>query len=106
MESFNYDHEKPSKTLAKSDADVDTEAYTSRQQSLALKQHWSAYFTILAAAFGLISDGCKRPASSFSLILLLIFECTDQNNLMTMANVRTQACLIVDAYLNIKIPSP
>jgi len=67
MESPDYDdHEKPSKTLAKSDVDAD--AYTSKQQRLALKQHWSAYFTILAAAFGLISDGY-------------------QNNLMTMANV-------------------
>jgi hypothetical protein len=56
----DYDHEKPTKTstLAKSDH-VDAEAYTSKQQRLALKQHWSAYFTILAAAFGLISDGCK-----------------------------------------------
>ena len=59
MESPDYDHEKPSKTLEKPESDVDTDAYTSKQQRLALKQHWSAYFTILAAAFGLISDGCK-----------------------------------------------
>jgi hypothetical protein len=64
MESPDYDHEKPSKTLAKSDVDADA-AYTSRQQRLALKQHWSAYFTILAAAFGLISDGCKCRRIAF-----------------------------------------
>lgn len=63
MESPDYDHEKPSKILARSD--VDAEAYTSKQRRLALKQHWSAYFTILAAAFGLISDGCKCSRVAF-----------------------------------------
>jgi hypothetical protein len=57
MEFPDYDHEKPSTTLPKSD--VDTDAYTAKQQ------HWSAYFTILAAAFGLISDGCKCSRIAF-----------------------------------------
>ncbi|KAF8807506.1 MFS Git1p-related glycerophosphoinositol permease [Phlegmacium glaucopus] len=70
MESLDYDNEKPSqpKDLSKSDVDAEVASYSSAQQRLALKQHWSAYFTILAAGFGLISDGY-------------------QNNLMTMANV-------------------
>ena len=61
MESADYKHEKPSqpKDLSKSDVDAETASYSSEQRRLALKQQWSAYFTILAAAFGLISDGCK-----------------------------------------------
>jgi len=35
-------------------ADLRTEAHT-----LTTKENLSAYFTIAAAAFGLISDGCK-----------------------------------------------
>lgn len=71
-----YDHEKPSnlKTLPKSDVDAETTSYSSEQQRLALKQHWSAYFTILAAAFGLISDGCKCSWVTLSYFCL-IFEC-------------------------------
>ena len=64
MKSPDYDREKPSKTLPTSD--VDAEAYTYKQQRLARKQNWSAYFTILAAAFGLISDGCKYSRVAFS----------------------------------------
>lgn len=101
MESPDYDHEKPTKTLANSD--VDAEAHTSKQQRLALKQHWSAYFTILAAAFGLISDGCKCSRVLAFVILPSYFLNVDQNNLMTMANVR--ACAACTRCLS-KFPSP
>jgi hypothetical protein len=51
------------------------------------KEKLSAYFTIAAAALGLISDGCMKiifiviPTNATAFTV-------DQNNLMTMANVR------------------
>ena len=75
-----------------------------QESGLSRKARLSAYFTIAAAAFGLISDGCEYSLSLFRLILycprparccmsmtmkpLLITSVdTDQNNLMTMTNV-------------------
>ncbi|PPQ64447.1 hypothetical protein CVT26_002154 [Gymnopilus dilepis] len=60
-------------------------SYSSETKALSRKQLLSPYFTIAAAAFGLISDGCKQ-------FQCIPFELTtkpsaDQNNLMTMANV-------------------
>lgn len=61
-------------------------SYSSETKALSRKQLLSPYFTIAAAAFGLISDGCKQ-------FQCIPFELTtkpsaDQNNLMTMANVK------------------
>ena len=48
----------------------------------------SAYMTIAAAAFGLISDGCTSKLCTFVLRSDLLYFCNaDQNNLMTMSNV-------------------
>jgi hypothetical protein len=35
------------------------------KQTTTTKEKISAYFTIAAAAFGLISDGCKLPCGSY-----------------------------------------
>lgn len=59
--------------------------------TLSRKSQLSPYFTIAAAAFGLISDGCE-----IYTFVSFVCKCThfssifqDQNNLMTMANVGT-----------------
>lgn len=53
------------------------------------KEKLSAYFTIAAAALGLISDGCKKISAILIAIPTNATAFTvDQNNLMTMANVR------------------
>ena len=54
-------------------------------KAVSRKERLSAYFTIAAAAFGLISDGCKSSLSRIEFSLLR--KCSDQNNLMTMSNV-------------------
>lgn len=50
------------------------------------KESLSAWFTILASGFGLISDGCnfifRAPAENHLNSIV-----SDQNNLMTMSNV-------------------
>jgi hypothetical protein len=35
------------------------------KQAITAREKLSAYFTIAAAAFGLISDGCKLPSESY-----------------------------------------
>jgi hypothetical protein len=40
------------------------------KQVTTTKEKISAYFTIAAAAFGLISDGCKSPHTSYNLPVL------------------------------------
>jgi hypothetical protein len=61
------------------------------KQVTTTKEKISAYFTIAAAAFGLISDGCKSPHASHKQINDILktndVNDQDQNNLMTMANV-------------------
>lgn len=61
--------------------------YTGMKMAQSRKQRLSPYFTIAAAAFGLISDGCESKTSR--LVIRKSFQqCSlDQNNLMTMANV-------------------
>lgn len=52
------------------------------------KERLSAYFTILASAFGLISDGCEFLVAFLSINNLITSSFVpDQNNLMTMSNV-------------------
>lgn len=40
------------------------------KQAITTKEKISAYFTIAAAAFGLISDGCKLPYGSLRCAVL------------------------------------
>jgi hypothetical protein len=57
------------------------------QKQMAIrKEILSAHFTIWAAAFGLVSDGCKFFHTNLMHIKCLS-RLIDQNNLMTMANV-------------------
>lgn len=61
------------------------------------KEALSAYMTIAAAAFGLISDGCKYLLHYHCLLRIHTPVYVDQNNLMTMTNVSNAsflACLV------------
>lgn len=75
------------------DSDLDKHTTTTKEKI-------SAYFTIAAAAFGLISDGCESHHESYSIRCRGVLGADDanliidQNNLMTMANV---CCLHFDS---------
>ena len=56
-------------------------------QAVEPREKLSAYFTIAAAAFGLISDGCEPLVQSVTDITGSFVFFSDQNNLMTMSNV-------------------
>lgn len=60
-----------------------------------LKEKRSAYFTIAAAAFGLISDGCEYlDLNCLSYSILILLHCQiDQNSIMTMTNVNADSSL-------------
>lgn len=68
------------------DSDLDKHTTTTREKM-------SVYFTIAAAAFGLISDGCESHHQSYSIRRRGVLGADgpnpyiDQNNLMTMTNV-------------------
>jgi hypothetical protein len=61
------------------------------KQATTTKEKISAYFTIAAAAFGLISDGCKSHMGYQQIQRCVqnwrYKNVQDQNNLMTMTNV-------------------
>jgi len=65
-------------------------------QPMSRKQALSPYFTIAAAAFGLISDGCRFIFNNLKYDFYSFQRRhLDQNNLMTMANVVTASVLAI-----------
>jgi hypothetical protein len=87
-ESFQAKSDQVELEQEKAVVSADTHAVKLREEAhtLTARESLSAYFTIAAAAFGLISDGCEWveavPAQCLMLLTYL-----DQNNLMTMSNV-------------------
>ena len=57
------DQEKQPRVDGKPVVSANVHAVVLRQESyhLTSKEHLSGYFTISAAAFGLVSDGCRSP---------------------------------------------
>ena len=78
---------------------VEIEQFSSNlgDQPMSKKKALSPYFTIAAAAFGLISDGCRFIFNylKYKFDLFQRRNLLDQNNLMTMANVVTASVLAI-----------
>jgi hypothetical protein len=59
-------------------AETHGNALRAEAHSMTKKEALSTYFTIAAAAFGLISDGCKR-----------VFDSSTQSKLISLRQIRT-----------------
>jgi hypothetical protein len=59
MDSPSHDLTSNEKSGGLKASEVEKMSYSSDEKPLTRKQILSPYFTIAAAAFGLISDGCK-----------------------------------------------
>lgn len=77
---------KPKATEPQISVEERIEGLRNDSKALTRKEKLSAYFTIAAAAFGLISDGCRFSATAHR-IAASADRRPDQNNLMTMSNV-------------------
>lgn len=86
-ENQPHENDSAAPTVPRVSANEPVVKLRAEARTLTSKESLSAYFTIAAAAFGLISDGCECGMTSHFGQSLQIHTCLDQNNLMTMANV-------------------